>query len=574
MKSTRSLVILILALGMILSWANISNAAPMGTAFTYQGHLYDANHVADGVYDFQFKLYDSDIDGSQIGSNVNVPDVDVIDGHFTEELDFGSGMFEGDARWLEIGVRPGELDDPNVYTTLTPRQEVAPAPYALYAKNAGSSNIPTPLELIGSSADPIIEGTNTGTGAGVCGIYDSSYGKLGSSSYGAYGYSSNNPGVYGESNTHRGVYGISGGIGVYGEHDSGNYGYLGNSSYGVRGYSASGWSVCGDGGTCGLFGGGSSYGAYGQNSNNSNHGYLGHADYGVYGVYGSAGNYGYFGGYSYGVYGKHESSGNYGYIGNVGVGVFGKNASSGNNGYLGGTAEGVRGYNNTSGNYGYLGRSDEGVYGEHNNGNYGSLGSSDYGAYGEHDNGNYGSLGSSNYGVKGSGGSSIGVFGTSASGYGVSGFSGGSYGVAGVSHSSHGVYGTSTEGYAGYFSGDVYVTKNVSALSYTDRTPYPKDLATAYRAVMSMERMPDGQYEENNKENQLDHSKLNSFIRSKDGDRDLSATVSCLNEVVKDLVGKVKAQQRLIETQSQQIQQMTEMLQTNNTLKLLSRQEK
>jgi hypothetical protein len=80
---------------------------------------------------------------------------------------------------------------------------------------------------------------------------------------------------------------------------------------------------------------------------------------------------------------------------------------------------------------------------------------------------------------------------------------------------------------------------------------------------MSMERLPEGQYMENDKETQLDHSKLSNFISSKDGNRDLSATVSCLNEVVKDLVRKVEDQQRLIKIQNTQIQQMAKQLQTN-----------
>lgn len=174
------------------------------------------------------------------------------------------------------------------------------------------------------------------------------------------------------------------------------------------------------------------------------------------------------------------------------------------------------------------------------------------------------------------------------------GYSYGIYGNAlsniGINHGVHGkasadssglnvgVYGEavnagSGDAYAGYFTGKVYVSSDVSAYSFTDRTPYPKDLATAYEAVMSMERLPAGQYQENNKENQIDHSKLSSFIRSEDGNRDLSATVSCLNEVVKDLVKKVESQQRLIESQNNQIQQMTQILQTNRNLNSLSRQE-
>ena len=126
----------------------------------------------------------------------------------------------------------------------------------------------------------------------------------------------------------------------------------------------------------------------------------------------------------------------------------------------------------------------------------------------------------------------------------------------------YGVYGRAliSGAKAGYFDGDVYVTDNVSALSFTDRTPYPRDLETAYEAVMSMERLPDGQYQENNGEVQLDHSKLSDFVRSDDGNRDLSATVSAHNEVLKDLIKKVQRQAQIIEIQNTQIQQFTEIL--------------
>lgn len=46
-----------------------------------------------------------------------------------------SGVFDGNALWLEIGVRPGNLNDPNVYTVLSPRQEVTPTHCALLCKN-------------------------------------------------------------------------------------------------------------------------------------------------------------------------------------------------------------------------------------------------------------------------------------------------------------------------------------------------------------------------------------------------------------------------------------------------------
>jgi hypothetical protein len=111
--------------------------SPIGTAFTYQGRLIDADEAADGLYDFQFKLYDSASNGNQIGGDVNASETQVNDGYFSVELDFGN-VFDGNERWLEIGVRPGEQSDPNVYTTLSPRQELTPTPYAIYAETAGS----------------------------------------------------------------------------------------------------------------------------------------------------------------------------------------------------------------------------------------------------------------------------------------------------------------------------------------------------------------------------------------------------------------------------------------------------
>jgi len=111
--------------------------AEMGTAFTYQGRLLDANNVANGLYDFEFELYDAPSDGNQLGSTIDINDLDVIDGYFTVELDYGS-VYDGNGVWLEIGVRAGELEDPNVYTTLSPRQRIRPTPYALYATAATS----------------------------------------------------------------------------------------------------------------------------------------------------------------------------------------------------------------------------------------------------------------------------------------------------------------------------------------------------------------------------------------------------------------------------------------------------
>lgn len=221
------LTISVLALGLMVWPAKVSEAAPIGTAFTYQGRLIDANNPADGEYDFEFKLYDANSGGSQAGDDVNRPDVNVVDGYFTVELDFGSGIFTGDARWLEIAVRPGEMNDPNAYTPLSPRQEVTPTPYAIYA--AYGPEVEAPLTLIGSSSGAIISGTNAGSGDGVHGDALGNYGR------GVYGTVSGNygTGVYGEAPVSvlggQGVYGKairSGGKGVCGEGGQGGFDFF------------------------------------------------------------------------------------------------------------------------------------------------------------------------------------------------------------------------------------------------------------------------------------------------------------------------------------------------------------
>lgn len=132
MRSGKMLVIMVV--GLVVSLAVVGKAAPMGTAWTYQGRLMDANDPGDGLYDFQFKLYDANVAGTQQGGTVVVEDLDIIEGNFTVELDFGSSVFNGDARWLEIIVRQGDSSDVGDYVTLSPRQEISPTPYALQTR--------------------------------------------------------------------------------------------------------------------------------------------------------------------------------------------------------------------------------------------------------------------------------------------------------------------------------------------------------------------------------------------------------------------------------------------------------
>jgi len=337
MKKSNTLVLVALIV-MVLSTAGWT--ADMGTAFTYQGQLSDTGSPADGEYDFEFKLYDdpNTVVGVQKGSTVTKNEVDVADGFFTVNLDFGGTVFAGDARWLEVGVRPGAWNDPNEYTTLSPRQEITPTPYALHA---GSVSVPLILSGSLASGEAIIESTNTGSGSSTgYAVKANKYNRF----YGYLGYSE---------------------AGVYGREEwNWNIGMLGTSNYGVRGTAQDGVGVSG----------------------------LSHNSYGVWGGHTSTlVNFGYLGSDIFGAFGKHENSGNYGGLGCSDKGVYGYSNTggrgvygwSGSNYGVEGTSTtshgvhgssyssyGVYGINSDSGNFGYIGGSNIGVYGWGGSGDY------------------------------------------------------------------------------------------------------------------------------------------------------------------------------------------------------------
>lgn len=123
-----------LILLMVLSMGTVQ-AASVGTGFTYQGRLSEGGQPANGDYDFRFRLYDADTGGNQVGTTLTLTAQPVSNGLFViPDLNFGSGIFNGEARWLEIDVE--RVSPPGTYVTLTPRQNLAAAPYAVYALNS------------------------------------------------------------------------------------------------------------------------------------------------------------------------------------------------------------------------------------------------------------------------------------------------------------------------------------------------------------------------------------------------------------------------------------------------------
>jgi hypothetical protein len=130
-------VILVVSFSLMVWLSGSAGADPLGTAFTYQGRLMHESNPANGIYDFVFVLCSSP-EGENALDAIAIEDLEIIDGFFSVELDFG-GLFNGDERWLQIEIRPGESTDPDEWIPLDPRQRISPTPYALYALSSGGS---------------------------------------------------------------------------------------------------------------------------------------------------------------------------------------------------------------------------------------------------------------------------------------------------------------------------------------------------------------------------------------------------------------------------------------------------
>lgn len=103
------------------------------SAFTYQGRLTDGAQAANGTYEMEFRLFGSLNGADQINSTITNNNVQVLNGIFTVNLNFGANAFAGADRFLEISVKkPAE----SAFTTLLPRQQIASSPYSLKTVSA------------------------------------------------------------------------------------------------------------------------------------------------------------------------------------------------------------------------------------------------------------------------------------------------------------------------------------------------------------------------------------------------------------------------------------------------------
>ena len=123
----RQLATALLATLLVASFSSATNA--QSTAITYQGLVQTDGFPATGPVDLRFRLYDNDVNGTQLGPEITVLAVDLVAGTFSVPLDFGVEPYLAlSRRYLEIDARRvgGES-----YTTLAPRQFLSAAPYSI-----------------------------------------------------------------------------------------------------------------------------------------------------------------------------------------------------------------------------------------------------------------------------------------------------------------------------------------------------------------------------------------------------------------------------------------------------------
>ena len=164
-------------LALLAVMAGVLQLHAQGTAFTYQGRLDNGGNPANGIYDLTFTVYPAVTGGSANGAVTNTG-VAVSGGLFTTTLDF-HGIPDGSPAWIELGVR---TNGAGMFAPLTPRQALAPTPYAMFANTASNlagslaasqlSGLLTPAQLPASmvtngGSGLVLAGTFSGDGNGL-----------------------------------------------------------------------------------------------------------------------------------------------------------------------------------------------------------------------------------------------------------------------------------------------------------------------------------------------------------------------------------------------------------------------
>jgi hypothetical protein len=113
----RTLILTGAALLLLSTLHSPLSAAPIGTAFSYQGRLSNGTEAANGLFDFSFAVFNQPSLGSQQGPTVSTNAVPVNNSLFAVTLDFGN-VFSGTNPLQAAFVAPArDLFAPSAFVT-------------------------------------------------------------------------------------------------------------------------------------------------------------------------------------------------------------------------------------------------------------------------------------------------------------------------------------------------------------------------------------------------------------------------------------------------------------------------
>lgn len=178
MHLSRNLLAVLTVLTVLMGGLTMAQAQSVSSSeFTYQGRLDFQGQPYSGGADYRFSLLSAATGGQQIGSTAQASGVQVQDGLFTVNLDFGPDAI-GQSRWLEIAVRTPAWDgsgtEPDFFT-LSERQPITNSPYSvrtrgIFVNEAGNrvgigTQIPThTLHVVGTARNTALFNSNNPAG--------------------------------------------------------------------------------------------------------------------------------------------------------------------------------------------------------------------------------------------------------------------------------------------------------------------------------------------------------------------------------------------------------------------------
>ena len=386
----------------------------LGTAFTHQGRISNNGVPANGPFDMQVALFDSESGGNVIEVLPLLLGVNVVNGLYSVQLSFAESAFRGQERWLEVNARPS---GPGNFTTFG-RLQLTATPYALYAKAAdwnGITNVPQALSIGSANC------TNGQIWKRVGGTWQCAADEIGAAGTGDITGVFAGPGLLGGAFSGDAAlfvdFGGDGSLNTVARSDHDHIGETWSGSFpqglSITNLAGKGLFAAGPGG--GVEGTTATDGSTGVTGTNTGTCLGAQTCYGVRGTANGVSGVGVRGeGFIAGISGESFNTG-----------VFGKS----------GFNVGVQG--ESSGSFGVYGKSatGSGVYGSTSSNSASVAGVEGFSASGT------GVLGSGTYGVRGNGAPGPGVVGESTSSAGVSGSSSNNVGVYGSSSTDSGVYG-------------------------------------------------------------------------------------------------------------------------------------